>query len=321
MVIAEFLPATPSRLWELSAQMGVRHAICKCAPELTGLKAPDDLDSLRIIHERFAERGFALIGLEGDEFDMQRIKLGLPGREEDAERYCRMLENMGRLDIPLLCYNFMAGIGWHRSKADFPLRGGALTSQFDLRDMPGSLTEYGHVEAERMWDNYAWFIEQVMPTAEASGVRMGLHPDDPPVAELRGIARIMNSPEGIRRAMALSNSPSHGITYCQANFQLLGDTNRSLLREFSNRIMFVHFRDVEGTAESFHETFHDNGPTDMPGMIRLYQNIGFDGPIRVDHVPTMAGEGNENPGYAMLGRLFAIGYLKGILDTLSSSIR
>lgn len=316
MILTEFLPATPNRLWDYAAQMGVRHAICKCAPELTGLKAPDDFESLRIIHERFAECGFKLMGLEGDPFDMQRIKLGLPRREEDVERYCRMLANMGRLGIPLLCYNFMAGLGWHRSVADMPLRGGALTSRFDLRAAPASLTEHGEVSPQRLWDNYAWFIERVMPAAEAAGVKMGLHPDDPPVPALRGIARILNTPENIRRAMALSASPHHGLTYCQANFTLLGDHDRSLLREFKERVVFVHFRDVEGTAESFHETFHDDGPTDMPGMIRLYHELGFRGPIRVDHVPTLAGESNDAPGYALLGRLFAIGYLIGILQTL-----
>jgi len=155
-----------------------------------------------------------------------------------------------------------------------------------------------------------------MPAAETAGVKMGLHPDDPPVPALRGIARILNSPANIRRALALSRSPSHGLTYCQANFTLLGDGDRSLLREFRDRVVFVHFRDVEGTAASFHETFHDNGPTNMPGMIRLYHDLGFMGPIRVDHVPTLAGESNDAPGYALLGRLFAIGYLVGILQTL-----
>jgi mannonate dehydratase len=247
---------------------------------------------------------------------MQRIKLGLSGRDEDLDRYCRMLENMGRLGIPLLCYNFMAGIGWHRSEPDTPLRGGALTTSFDLRDVPQALTAAGEVSAERMWENYRVFIERVMPVADASGVTMGLHPDDPPVPVLRGIARILSSPGGIRRAMALSDSPNHAITYCQATFKLLGDHDRALLREFRDRIAFVHFRDVDGPAERFHETFHDDGPTDMPGMIRLYHELGFAGPIRVDHVPALAGEANDTPGYGMLGRLFAVGYLKGILDAL-----
>ena len=320
MKIAEFLPATHNRLWDLSAQMGIKFAICKCAPELTGLAAPDNLPALQVIQKRFQLAGFQLYGLEGDQFDMQRIKLGLPGREKDIERYFRMLENMGKLKIPLLCYNFMAGIGWHRSKADKQLRGKALSSHFDLCDVPDKLTEYGIVTAEAMWDNYQWFIERVIPVAEENGVRMGLHPDDPPIPELCGIARILNSPANIRHALSFSDSPNHGLTYCQANFQLLGDENRSILKDYKNRIVFVHFRDVEGTADNFYETFHDEGPTDMPGMIKMYQQIGFDGPIRVDHVPTMAGEDNSSPGYSQLGRLFAIGYLKGIMQTLDIPI-
>lgn len=319
MIVAEFLPATPDRLWDLAAQVGVRHAICKCAPELTGLQAPDDFASLQIIRDRFADRGFTLAGLEGDQFDMSRIKFGRPGREADAERYRNMLANMGRLGIPLLCYNFMAGIGWYRTDTAFPLRGGALGSQFEQRETPHTPTEHGTLDAEALRENYAWFIEQVMPAAEAAGVKMGLHPDDPPVPELRGIARIMSSTQGIRHALSLSDSPSHGLTYCQANFTLLGDADRSLLRECQDRVVFVHFRDVAGTAGSFHETFHDDGPSDMPAMIRLYRELGFQGPIRVDHVPTMAGEDNTHPGYGALGRLFAVGYLKGILDTLTST--
>jgi len=171
-----------------------------------------------------------------------------------------------------------------------------------------------------MWEHYAWFLERVLPVAEEAGVRLGMHPDDPPVPSLRGIARILSSPEGVRRALRLSGSSSHGVTYCQANFKLLGADHEAMIPELGNRIVFVHFRDVEGTAEVFHETFHDDGPTDMPRLIRLYHQAGFTGPIRVDHVPTMAGEANDRPGYAVLGRLFAVGYLKGILQTLNIPI-
>lgn len=318
MKLAEFLPAQPNRLWDYARQLGIRHAICKCAPELTGMPPPWDLEALRTIQQRFADGGFVLYGLEGDQFDMQRIKLGLPGRDEDLARYQQMLRNMGTLGIPLLCYNFMAGIGWHRNHANTPARGGALTTSFDVRDVPATLTPAGEVSAEHLWDNYAFFLQHVLPVAEQSGVRLGLHPDDPPVPVLRGIARILSSPAGIDRALSLSASPSHGVTFCQANFTLLGADLPATIRRLGaeKRLFFVHFRDVRGTAEQFLETFHDDGPSDMPGMLRLYHEAGFTGPIRVDHVPTMAGEANDAPGYAMLGRLFAIGYLKGIMHTL-----
>lgn len=318
MKLAEFLPAIPNRLWDLARQMGVCYAIVKAAPELTGLQPPWDLDSLRAIQRRFAAAGYTLYGLEGDQFDMRRIKLGLEGRDEDLELYCRMLRNMGQLGIPLLCYNFMAGIGWHRTHGDVPTRGGALTSRFDIRDVPASLTEAGEISEEAVWENYAYFIRRVMPVAENSGVRMGMHPDDPPLPKLRGLARILYRPEHFERAMALAASPNHGVTFCQANFRLMGCDVAYWARRFAARgkIFFVHFRDVRGTAERFEETFHDDGPTDMPDMLQLYHELGFTGPLRVDHVPTMAGEANDQPGYEVLGRLFAIGYTKGILQAL-----
>ncbi|MCX7006514.1 MAG: mannonate dehydratase, partial [Kiritimatiellaeota bacterium] len=299
MIIAEFLPAAPHVQWQYALQMGVRHAICKCAPELTVLKPPWDLDALRTIQQRFTAAGLTLYGLEGDQFDMRRIKLGLDGRDDDLELYCRMLRNMGALGIPLLCYNFMAGIGWHRTHGDVPTRGGALTSRFDAADIPSSLTEAGAVSEERMWENYAYFIRRVMPVAEQAGVRMGMHPDDPPLPSLRGIARILSKPENFERAMALAPSPYNGVTFCQANFKLMGCDVIAWARRFGEqkKIFFIHFRDVRGTAQRFEETFHDDGPTDMPALLKLYHELGFAGPVRVDHVPTLAGETNDQPGY------------------------
>ena len=111
----------------------------------------------------------------------------------------------------------------------------------------------------------------------------------------------------------MSCSPAHGITFCQANFRLMGVDPAVAARRFADRIVFVHFRDVAGRAEDFIETFHDDGPTDMPAMLRLYAALGFRGPIRVDHVPSLTGEEDLPHGYAYLGRLFALGYMKGIL--------
>jgi mannonate dehydratase len=316
MILADFLPATPDRSWDLARQVGITHAICKCAPELTGLPAPDDLPTLRLIRDRFANAELKLIGLEGDEFDMRRIKLGLEGRDVDLERYRTMLRNMGELGIGLLCYNFMATIGWFRTHPHVPGRGGAVTNRFQLSAVDATLVaESERIGEEQLWSNYEYFLQAVLPTAEKAGVKLGLHPDDPPLSPLRGVARIFTHADSFDRALALSDSPSHGVTFCQANFRAMGGDVIADARRFASRIQFVHFRDISGTREDFTETFHDEGPTDMPGMLRLYHELGFRGPIRVDHVPSMAGEENRPHGYALLGRLFAVGYMKGILDT------
>lgn len=301
--------------------MGIGYAIAKLAPELTGDLAPWDLASLKNSKAVFAAAGFDLIGLEGDQFDMTRIKFGLAGRDEDIDLYKKMLHNMGALNIRILCYNFMAGIGWYRTHTGIPERGGALVSGFDAAVAAQQpLTAFGAVSEAAIWSNYTYFIARVLPAAAAAGVKMCLHPDDPPVSPLRGIGRIFIHAEGIRRAMQLSSSSSHGLTFCQGTYAAMGEDLKRLAIEFKDRIHFLHVRDVSGTRENFRETFPDNGPGDMVDLFRTYQSIGFSGPVRSDHVPTMAGESNEQYGYAIKGNLFAIGYMKGIMETLGIEI-
>ena len=219
---------------------------------------------------------------------------------------------MGRLGIEMICYTFMAGVGWYRSRNDLPERGGALTSGFDLREIDNSATPV--LSEEQLWSNYDYFIRAVMPTAERCGVRMGLHPDDPPISPLLGYPRILTSADAYRRALALSDSPSHGVTFCQATFRVMGEEVSRLIEEWGPRIFLLHFRDTTGTRTCFRETFHDNGPTDMAALIRQVRRHCPDCLIRPDHTPTMAGESNENFGYATLGNIFAVGYLRGLME-------
>ena len=312
MKLALMLPAKPDIQWTLASQLGVKYAVTKAAPELSGLADPSDYQALKTVRDRFAEAGFELYALEGDEFDMSRIKLGLPGRDEDIEKYRRMLLNMGRLGLKLLCYNFMVGVGWFRSRNDLKERGGALTSGFNLRDIDNAVEL--KITEEQVWANYEYFLRAVLPAAEEAGVRLGLHPDDPPVSPLLGYSRVLTSADAYRKAMALSDSPSHGITFCQATFRAMGEDVFKLIPEFSQRIFFLHFRDIDGTRDNFRETFHDNGPTDMAKLLKVAQQFAPDCLLRPDHTPTMAGESNEKFGYTMQGNLFAIGYIKGILD-------
>ena len=316
MKLGLMLPVKPDLQWTLTSQLGVKYAVTKAAPELSGLADPSDFNALKTVRDRFSEAGFELYALEGDEFDMTRIKMGLPGRDEDLEKYRKMLLNMGRLGLKLLCYNFMVGIGWYRSRNDLKERGGALTSGFDIREIDNDVEL--KISEEQVWKNYEYFLRAVLPAAEEAGVKLGLHPDDPPVSPLLGYSRILTSADAYRKAMNLSSSPSHGITFCQATFRTMGEDVFKLISEFGKRIFFLHFRDVTGTRECFRETFHDNGPTDMAELLRLTRQYAPDCLIRPDHTPTMAGESNEKFGYTMQGNLFAIGYIRGILDTLDN---
>ena len=319
MKLGLMLPVKPNLQWKLASQLGVKYAVTKAAPELSGMNDPSDFQALKTVRDRFQEAGFTLYALEGDEFDMSRIKLGLPGRDEDIEKYQKMLINMGKLGLKLLCYNFMVGVGWFRSKNDLLERGGALTSGFDIReinnDVPLKITE------EQVWSNYEYFIKAVAPVAAEAGVKLGLHPDDPPRSPLLGYSRVLTSAAAYRRAMSIVDSPSHGITFCQATFRAMGEDVFSLIEEFGPRIFFLHFRDINGNRDCFRETFHDNGPTDMVKLLEWGEKYAPDCLLRPDHTPTMAGESNENVGYTMQGNIFAVGYINGILETLESRKR
>jgi len=148
-----------------------------------------------------------------------------------------------------------------------------------------------------------------------------MHPDDPPVSPLGGIGRIMSSLDGYRRLLQTVPSPVNGITFCQGNFRLMTDDLPAAIRELGadGKIFFVHFRDTEGNKDNFVETWHDAGPTDMYACIEAYRDIGFDGLMRCDHVPTLYGEPATEVGYGTLGRLYAVGYMRGLIEAATST--
>ena len=323
MKLALMLPPENEDRWTLARQIGVNHAIVSLNRVLNRTKPEQYLDAMAKIKATYEASGLTIAGVESHPVAAEKIKLGLPGRDEEIANYCAVLEAMGKVGIPMCCYNFMAGIGWYRTKVDVPERGGALTSEFDNNiAQEQGLTRWGEISEEKIWDNITYFLERIIPVAQKAGVKMALHPDDPPISPLRGIGRILISAEAFRKVLRIVQSPVNGIAFCQANFKLMGEDIKSLVREFGRqgKIFFVHLRDVAGTRECFRETFHDNGPTDIAEMLKLYHEVGFRGPIRPDHTPTLAGESNQNPGYAMQGRILAVGYIKGIARALKMPV-
>ncbi len=319
MQIAElFNPGEDQRI-TLARQIGITHAIVSVRNSLNKVSRDRYVETLKAIKVSFQATGMTMAGVESHPVEAEKIKLGLPGRDEEIENYCAAIQALAHVGIPLVCYNFMAGLGWYRTSTDIPERGGALTSEFDYRTAEAQgRTEWGEVSEEKVWQNLRYFLEAVIPVAEKAGIQMALHPDDPPISPLRGIGRILTSAANFRRVLDMVPSPANGVTFCQANFRAMGEDIEALSKEWlgQGKIFFVHFRDIEGSREHFRETFHDNGPTDMVRMLRLYHECGFTGPIRPDHAPTMAGESNDKPGYAMMGKVFATGYMKGIMNAL-----
>lgn len=171
---------------------------------------------------------------------------------------------------------------------------------------------------EKLWETLDYFLKAVVPVAEEANVQLAMHPDDPPLSPVRGLGRIMRSVENYQRLLDMYPSPMNGIALCQGNFTLMTDDLPSVIRHFGRqkKIFFVHFRDVRGTVEKFVETFHDEGKTNMLECMRAYRDIGFEGVLRPDHVLTMEGDSNEHAGYSSIGRLFAIGYVKGLREAV-----
>ena len=210
-------------------------------------------------------------------------------------------------------------------KTDFEKigRGGALVTAFSydkVKDLEP--TEYGEVTEEMMWQNITYFLKAVVPEAERNGIKLALHPDDPPVPKIRGIARIMRTADAFKRMIEIYPSDYNGITLCQGTFATMGEDIPSVIKYFGKRkkIFFVHFRDVQGDRWNFEETFHDEGKTDMYEAMKTYFDVQFNGPMREDHVPTVAGDSNEHPGYSEYGTLFAMGYIKGLIEAAKKEL-
>ena len=319
MKLVEFVPPVKHPLWKLCLQMGITEVIVKVNPDLTGLPDPWRYETLSGIVGGLKAEGLNVVGLEGDPFDMSPVKqFGEEGitpemREETISHYRELLESMGRLGIKLLCYNFMVGTGWARTGVREG-RGGAKATYFSLAETPRVPLK---LTKDQVWANYGHFIKSVMPTAEKCGVRMGLHPDDPCLPELGGYARILETVADYDRAYSIYPCESNAVTYCQANFKLMGADLEETARHFGKRIAFVHVRDVEGDKTDFTELFHDQGTTDQFSLMRTYRSLGLDVPMRGDHVPEMEGDRklveDAIPGYFNMGRLFANGYLKALL--------
>jgi mannonate dehydratase len=272
------------------------------------------------VKEVWDKQGLKFNVVEGPPSLGEKTKLGLEGRDEEIANFISFMKNLSRAGIEVICYNWMPVIGWYRTDKARPGRGGALVTAFDNDALKGEpITKYGEVSKEKLWSNLEYFLKAVVPEAEKVGIKLAMHPDDPQVDEIKGISRIMTTVDNFKRMLDIYPSPSNGITMCQGNFSLMGVDIPATVREFGKRnvIHFVHFRNVRGGKFKFDECFHDEGQINMSEAMQAYYDIGFKGPIRPDHVPTMDGDSNEKAGYSTIGTLYACGYIRGLIEAVA----
>jgi len=308
------VPPAPDRRWTLARAVGVDSAVVR----FWGADEWWEFDTLLETRTSLESHGL-LFDVVEDRPPMTNTVLGQAGRDEEIAAVKQLLRNMGKLDVDVYCWVWTENpVGVLRTSDSIPDRGGSFQSGYDhaLSERADPHPAAGITEVE-LWENLEYFLEEVVPVAEAVGVKLALHPDDPPLSPVRGVPRLVTSVENYERILGLYDSPNHGVTFCQGNFAAMGADIPHAIRRLSENIHFVHFRDVEGSTEEFVETWHDDGPTDMAGAVAAYEDIGFEGPIRPDHVPRLAEEVAREetmPGYTDMGRLFAIGYIRGLLE-------
>ncbi len=270
----------------------------------------DELVTLRERIEQFDLRLNAIENMPTSFYD--KIMLGKEGRKQQIKHVQNTLRNMARAGIPMFGYHWMPSGVWRTSMERD--RGGAEVTAFDLDEADPGPTHDRVYSEEEMWENYEWFLERILPVVEETGLRMCLHPSDPPVETLGGVGQIARNFENYRRAMQLVPSDNHGLEFCLGCWSEMEEDLEEVIRYFGERdkIFYIHFRDVIGVVPSFRETFIDQGNYDEYEILKLLREVGFSGLIISDHVPKM--EGDTEWGHR--GRAYALGYLKGMMNAI-----
>ncbi len=278
------------------------------------------------------------------------IKKGLSGRDIYIENYIKTLENLSKIGVKCLCYNFMPTIDWARSDLAYPLPDGSTAMLYRHEDvlrmnpaemadrmiekandfsLPGWEPErlsamaadmefYQSMSTEEYWKNIKYFLDAVIPYAEKYDIKMAIHPDDPPWP-LYGLPKVITCAENIRTFLSLNTSPYNGLTLCSGS--LGSDRNNdipAIVREFSSqgRIHFAHIRNIKHSDDKdFTEVAHLSacGDLDLYEIVKAYSDTGFEGYIRPDHGRMIWGE-QARPGYGLYDRALGAVYILGLWE-------
>lgn len=273
------------------------------------------------------------------------IKLGGENAPALINNFCENVGRLGSCGVKVICYNFMPVFDWLRSELERTLPDGSNALAYDESDilaldpavselsLPGwdqsytreglraLLERYKDVDENRLWRNLSAFLEQVIPAAEQSGVKMAIHPDDPPWG-IFGLPRIITNEENIARFLSLYDSPANGLTFCTGSLGVSPDNDLvKMIRRFKGRIHFAHLRNIKRTApRCFEESAHPSacGSLDMFEIVRALYESGFDGYIRPDHGRMIWGEQGRY-GYGLFDRALGAAYLTGLWEAVSKS--
>ncbi|MDF2037920.1 mannonate dehydratase [Cytobacillus oceanisediminis] len=281
----------------------------------------------------------------------ESIKLGNNERDLYIENYKKTIRNLGELGVKVICYNFMPVFDWTRTDLYRALPDGSTAlfyeknkvENLDPQDLIKTVSEasdltlpgwepekmsrikelfaaYQDVTAEDLWDNLGYFLKEILPVAEEAGIKMAIHPDDPPWS-IFGLPRIMTGEESLQKLLSISDSPSNGITFCTGSLGANPQNDMvDLARKFAGRSPFAHIRNVKIFENGdFIETSHltADGSINIKGVVKELSEIQYEGYVRPDHGRHLWGEGCR-PGYGLYDRALGIMYLHGLWDAYQS---
>jgi mannonate dehydratase len=329
---------------ETSVQLGVKNIIFYGGPgsqfrpasDKPLEKARNSYDDYVAIRERVESYGLTITGCENGFISDPKffdIAFGGPKRDQLIELLAAEITDMGRAGIPILAYNWMPNSVWR--SAGTQIRGGTNVTAWDsnasdqhsildISEETEALLAGYDISRENMWKCLEYWIKTITPIAESAGIKLGIHPDDPPVPELGGVPRLLGGFDAYKRLTSIVDSPYNGIEFCQGTFSEMEDAKDGgiyeMIKYFAERdkVLYVHFRNVSGTVPKFNEEFINTGYVDMKRAMETYNAAGYKGVFMDDHCPEIVGDtafpGNWG-GYR--SRIFAQGYIQAMLESVT----
>lgn len=312
-------------------QIGMRSVIVNFSAGSAG-NAVENLDDMRRVQERFASFGLRIFGGLNYAYRSLKIQLGQAGRDEDIARYQTFLRNAGKLGIRVAPYDFHPANTYTTAMVKVSAGAfgrGYMAREFSVDDFRQKVEKqrFDHeYSADDIWDYYTYFMKAVLPVAAESNVTLALHPDDPPLAKMNGVAKLFVHVDGYKRAEQIAKSITRdgrgwGLTLCVGTWSEGGDRmgkdSFEMIRDFGGRqrIRVIHFRNVSSPLPRFHETFPDDGYLDMARVMRTLREVRFDGCAIPDHIPQLIGDTGQRAGLA-----YCVAYMRALLRRANEEV-
>ena len=304
-------------------QIGLKWARVNFRPEVA------DYDYIARAQQRYESFGLRIYSGVHYAYRELDVQLGRPGRDRHIEAFNTFTHNLGKLGIPITSYDFHPANTYTTAHITTPR--GYEAREFRLEDFRNKVEKQAfdrEIEADEIWDNYTYFMKAALPAAAEAGVKMALHPDDPPLAKMNGVAKVLVHYDGYKRAEEIAESiegpgaPHWGLTFCVGTWSEGGDKMGKdvfeMIDDFGGRgkIFEIHFRNVSSPLPNFYETFPDEGYMDLYEVMKALREVRFDGMMVPDHVPSL--EGDE--GIRRAGTAYCIAYMRALLERANAEV-